>query len=158
MIARVVIRACGAFAGRTTPVRATAAVALAFAAPALASCGEARDRSGVVHTSPVALGAHPATLAKAVATVEVSLTEYRLQPANVRVPRSGVIAFVATNDGDRTHALAVDGPAGEVATPHLRPGERRTIVVRLPPGTYKWLCPIADHEQRGMTGRVRVAE
>jgi FtsP/CotA-like multicopper oxidase with cupredoxin domain len=30
--------------------------------------------------------------------------------------------------------------------------------VRLPPGTYKWYCPIADHEQRGMFGRVRVAE
>ena len=40
----------------------------------------------------------------------------------------------------------------------LRPGERTVLTVRLPAGTYKWYCPIADHEQRGMAGRVRVAE
>ena len=34
----------------------------------------------------------------------------------------------------------------------------RQAHVRLPPGTYKWLCPLADHERRGMAGRVRVAE
>jgi uncharacterized cupredoxin-like copper-binding protein len=105
---------------------------------------------------PVA--APTAPTGRAVATVQVSLVEYRLHPANPRVPRAGVIAFVATNDGQARHALAVDGPAGEVASVVLRPGERTTITLRLARGTYKWYCPIADHERRGMAGRVRVAE
>ncbi len=109
-------------------------------------------------TSPAPVSDRTAAVGKAVATVNVSLTDYRLQPANPRVPRPGVIAFVATNDGQQTHALAVDGPAGEVSTLPLAPGERKTLAVRLPPGTYKWLCPLADHELLGMAGRVRVAE
>jgi uncharacterized cupredoxin-like copper-binding protein len=95
--------------------------------------------------------------ANADATVPVSLVDFRL-PRNVRVPRSGLIAFEATNDGESPHALAVIGPAGQVRTQTLRPGERTTVEVRLPPGTYKWYCPVADHERRGMVGRVRVAE
>jgi uncharacterized cupredoxin-like copper-binding protein len=43
-------------------------------------------------------------------------------------------------------------------TPALAPGERATLTVQLPPGTYKWYCPIGDHQRRGMVGRVRVAE
>jgi uncharacterized cupredoxin-like copper-binding protein len=69
-----------------------------------------------------------------------------------------VIAFAATNDGLVRHALAVDGPAGQVRTPALAPGERATLTVQLPPGTYKWYCPLGDHQRRGMVGRVRVAE
>jgi plastocyanin len=83
--------------------------------------------------------------------------DFRL-PRNVRVPRSGLIAFEATNDGQSLHALAVVGPAGQARTQTLRPGERTTVEVRLPPGTYKWYCPVDDHERRGMVGRVRVAE
>jgi uncharacterized cupredoxin-like copper-binding protein len=43
-------------------------------------------------------------------------------------------------------------------TQALRRGERTTLTVRLAPGTYKWYCPVGDHERRGMTGRVRVGE
>ena len=138
------------------------ATALGVAVPALAlalaACGEERPGgSGTVRTTPVALP-KPPPVGRSVAMVEVSLAEYGLRPARPRVARSGAIAFVATNDGQARHALQVDGAAGEVRSATLRPGERATLVVRLPPGTYKWLCPLADHEERGMTGRVRVAE
>jgi uncharacterized cupredoxin-like copper-binding protein len=106
----------------------------------------------------VPVAAPPATTTPAVATVDVSLEDYRLVPQSPRVARRGVIAFVATNDGQTRHALAVDGPTGERRSVALRPGERTTIALRLEPGTYKWYCPIADHERRGMVGRVRVAE
>jgi plastocyanin len=136
---------------------ATALATLAIAAAALGGCGEQRLAGGTLRTSPTPVGA-PTTIGAAVATIPVSLVEYRLQPANPRVPRHGAIAFVATNDGQSSHALSVDGPAGEVSSVALRPGERTTIEVRLPRGTYKWYCPIADHERRGMVGRVHVAE
>jgi uncharacterized cupredoxin-like copper-binding protein len=139
--------------------RAIASASLAAVALAAAGCGEERAPGGrATATVPTPVGQPPPTVGAAVATVNVSLADYRLVPANPRVARSGVIAFVATNDGETTHVLAVDGPAGEVRSKKLAPGERRTILVRLPRGTYKWLCPLADHEQRGMAGRVKVAE
>jgi uncharacterized cupredoxin-like copper-binding protein len=141
------------------PARAIAAASLAAAALMYGGCGEQRAPGGrATATSPTPVGTPPPTAGKAVATVNVSLSDYRLDPVNPRVARPGVIAFVATNDGQTTHALAVDGPAGEVSSQKLTPGDQRTILMRLPPGTYKWLCPLADHEQRGMVGRVKVAE
>lgn len=132
---------------------------LAALAVALGGCGEQRAAGGAAaRTSPVPVGAPAAPAGGAAATVDVSLVEYRLEPADPRVARSGVVAFVATNDGQKRHALAVDGPAGGVRSVTLRPGERATIALRFAPGTYKWFCPIADHERRGMTGRVRVQE
>jgi uncharacterized cupredoxin-like copper-binding protein len=151
---------------RAAPTRSAGARTLAGMRAALAlattmllaatGCGE--DRGEGVRTSPAAVGTGSTTFgADADATVPVSLVEFRL-PRNVRVPRSGLIAFEATNDGQSLHALAVIGPAGQARTQTLRPGERTTVEVRLPPGTYKWYCPVDDHERRGMVGRVRVAE
>ncbi len=142
------------------PARVAGVVVAAAAALALAGgCGEDRGPGGrAATTTPAPVGKQSTTIGSAVARVDVSLTDYRLSPGNPRVARPGVIAFVATNDGQTAHALAVDGPAGEVSTETLAPGGQASIVVRLPPGTYKWLCPLADHEQRGMVGRIRVAE
>jgi uncharacterized cupredoxin-like copper-binding protein len=43
-----------------------------------------------------------------------------------------------------------------VRTRALRAGERATLRVRLPAGTYKWYCPLDGHEGRGMAGRISV--
>jgi plastocyanin len=129
---------------------------LAAAALALGGCGE--DRGEGLRTTPAQVGTGATTFpVSADATVPVSLMDYRL-PRGVRVARGGLIAFEATNDGQTRHALAVIGPAGQARTQTLKPGERTTVEVRLPPGTYKWYCPVGDHERRGMVGRVRVAE
>jgi len=130
--------------------------AAAAASLAAAGCGE--QRGAATRTVPVPLGPVATTDARAVAIAHVSLVDYALEGSDPRVPRAGLVAFEATNDGLVRHALAVDGPAGQVRTPTLSPGERATIAVQLPPGTYKWYCPLGDHERRGMVGRVRVAE
>ncbi|MCA1679857.1 MAG: hypothetical protein LC777_13345 [Actinobacteria bacterium] len=123
---------------------------------AAAGCGE--ERGDVARTTPAPLRPLATVEARAVASAEVSLVDYALDVPDPRVPAAGVIAFAATNDGLVRHALAVDGPSGTIRTPVLALGERRVFTVVLPPGTYKWYCPLADHEQRGMVGRVRVAE
>jgi len=141
---------------KLTRVMPARVVAVLSAALALGACGE--DRGEGLRTTPAKVGTGTTSFSiSADATVPVSLTDYRL-PRNVRVARSGVVAFEATNDGQVAHALAVVGPAGQARTQTLKPGERTTVEVRLPPGTYKWYCPVADHERRGMVGRVRVAE
>lgn len=137
--------------------RATA-ILVAGCALVAGGCGEQRPADGRVTTTATPLSVAKAPAGKVVASVDVSLSEYRLDPDHPRVARSGIVAFVATDDGEMPHELRVDGPTGEVSTPVLRPGEQSTITLRLPPGTYKWYCPLADHERRGMVGRVRVAE
>jgi uncharacterized cupredoxin-like copper-binding protein len=131
---------------------------LIAAAASLTAAGCGEQRGDASRTVPEPLRPAAATNVRVVATAEVSLVDYRLDVADPRVPRAGVIAFAATNDGLVRHALAVDGPAGQVRTAALAPGERATLTVQLPPGTYKWYCPIGDHQRRGMVGRVRVAE
>lgn len=123
---------------------------------AAGGCGEERGRATRTVLEPV--GPVQTTDPRAVAVASVSLVEFMLRVGRSRVPQAGLIAFEATNDGTVRHALAVDAPAGRVSTGPLRPGERATFSVRLPPGTYKWYCPVADHEERGMVGRLRVAE
>jgi hypothetical protein len=130
----------------------------AAAAASLAGAGCGEQRGNATRTVPAPLGPAPRVDARVVATAEVSLVDYALDVRDPRVPRAGLIAFAATNDGLVRHALAVDGPAGTARTPALRLGERAVFTARLPPGTYKWYCPLADHEARGMAGRVRVAE
>lgn len=135
------------------------AIAVAIlAGVALVGCGEDRGIGATQRTTPTPLATPRTALGTAVASVDVSLTDYRLTPANPRVAHAGIIEFAATNDGETRHALSVDGPTGAVSTRVLNPGEHATIRVKLPPGTYKWYGPVADDEQRGMVGRVRVAE
>ena len=136
-------------------MRAGLALIAAFSL-AVAGCGE--DRGDATATVAQRVGTLPAPDPRAVAIASVSLVDYALDAGQARVGRAGVIAFEATNDGTVRHALAVDAPAGQVRTRALRPGERAVMSVRLPPGTYKWYCPIGDHEARGMVGRLRVAE
>jgi len=133
-----------------------AAATAAVVSLAAAGCGE--QRGDATRTVPRPAGPAPTLDARVVATVEVSLVDYAIDVADPRVPKAGLIAFAATNDGLVRHALAVDAPAGTVRTPALAPGELAVLTVRLPPGTYRWYCPLADHEQRGMVGRVRIAE
>lgn len=123
---------------------------------AAGGCGE--ERGQATRTVPEPVGSVATTDPRAVAVAAVSLVDYVLRADRSRVERAGLIAFEATNDGTVRHALAVDAPAGRVSTRALRPGERATFAVRLPPGRYKWYCPVADHEQRGMSGWLRVAE
>jgi hypothetical protein len=131
---------------------------LAAAAAALAAAGCGETRGDAPRTTPVPVGTAPAIDPRTVASTAVSLVEYRLDVTQPRVPRAGRIAIEVTNDGVQRHALALDGPSGLVRTRTLVPGERAILSATLPPGTYRWYCPLSDHERRGMVGRLRVAE
>ncbi|MGI9081387.1 MAG: cupredoxin domain-containing protein [Thermoleophilaceae bacterium] len=133
-----------------------------------AGCGEDRDGSvepsgggtdttgttapGDTSTSPARSGGTPA------ATVKVKETEYTLHPENPKVGKVGLVKFEIENAGTLTHALEVEGPGGEVETEGIEAGKSATLEADLSkPGTYTWYCPIADHETRGMKGRITVA-
>lgn len=113
-----------------------AALAVAFAL-AVAGCGE-ESSSG-----------------EAVATVDVSETDFALEPTDATVDESGAIEFAVTNDGQTVHSLEIEADT-EAVSDTIDPGQSITFTAELEPGEYKWYCPIADHEQLGMVGTLTV--
>ncbi|RPH57573.1 hypothetical protein EHM82_01000 [bacterium] len=97
----------------------------------LAACGSGEESAGVPNeTVPVRLAGHDIDM-----------------PATVQ---SGPTTFEVTNQGDTTHGFEVEGLGFEEEIEQIPPGETRTLVVRLEPGTYRVYCPVADHSERGM--------
>jgi plastocyanin len=92
------------------------------------------------------------------AKVTVAESEYRLDPARIRVDRPATLEVEVRNAGATRHALAVEGRGVEAATPPLEPGTQRVLKVELPkPGRYRWFCPVDGHAKRGMRGTIQVA-
>lgn len=85
------------------------------------------------------------------ATLDVSLTEFAIDPADLRVSAGAVLQI--TNDGALAHDLAVDGTASDM----LDPGGSGTLdLAELPPGTYTMICQVPGHEAAGMTGTLLI--
>jgi plastocyanin len=91
-------------------------------------------------------------------TLNVSETDFKLDPADPSV-NAGEVTIKATNDGQTTHSLEVEGNGiEETELPNdLAPGDRGELTVDLSkPGTYEWYCPIGNHRDLGMEGEITV--
>ena len=140
--------------------RSARAAALASAALVLGGCGE--DRGGATSTDTTAAPARPAEQPAPreppAARVRVRESEYRLDPARIRVDRPATLAIVVRNAGDEPHALAVDDGAAGARTRTLEPGDSQVLRVELAkPGRYAWRCPLDGHARKGMRGSIAVA-
>jgi uncharacterized cupredoxin-like copper-binding protein len=91
-------------------------------------------------------------------TIDVSLTDFKIAPANPKISKPGEVEFRVKNDGGTVHSLEVEGPSGESVLPsNLNPGQTGTLRVDLSKaGKYEWYCPIDDHRKFGMEGEVTV--
>ena len=145
-------------------------VAGALAVP-LAGCGEDREgsvnveggtgteTSGTKTTGTSTGGASTTTTPGGTAskTFKISETEFKLTPASFKLAKPGVVAFTVTNDGATVHALEVEGPSGEFETEEIQPGDKVTLKADVSQGgTYELYCPVGDHEDRGMVGKLVV--
>jgi uncharacterized cupredoxin-like copper-binding protein len=91
-------------------------------------------------------------------TITIEETDYALDPSSVEVERPGTYTFEVVNNGAVEHALEIEGEGIEEETEVLGAGEEATLTVDLEEGSYKLYCPVGDHEDRGMTGKLGVAE
>ena len=97
--------------------------------------------------------------------VVVRLADYSITPENTEVS-AGRITLVAHNVGRLTHNLAVvqfDRPkSGEqermygTPTKTLFPGEIGSTTVDLKPGKYRLICTLANHDNLGQWGELKV--
>jgi FtsP/CotA-like multicopper oxidase with cupredoxin domain len=89
-----------------------------------------------------------------VPTVDISLSEFAISPADITVP-PGRVRFVVTNTGSLEHNFEIKGVA---ATRNLKNGETETLEVDLEVGHYDTICNVAGHEGSGMRGMIMVVE
>jgi len=101
----------------------------------------------------------PAATGDVVQTVDVSLFDFALEPANPEIEQAGTVRFNATNNGQAQHSIEIRAPGGEAEFDgELAAGESGSLEVDLSePGTYEWYCPVGDHRERGMRGEITVA-
>jgi uncharacterized cupredoxin-like copper-binding protein len=97
-------------------------------------------------------------------TVSLQLDEYRVLPQRVTVP-AGRVRLVGRNTGRLTHNIAVvqfDRPLGEDEdhqygrTRTAHPGQEVRTTVTLKPGKYRVVCTIANHDNLGQYGELKV--
>jgi plastocyanin len=96
--------------------------------------------------------------------VSLRLDEYRVLPQRVTVP-AGRVRIIARDVGRLTHNVAVvqfDRPLGEdeekqyARTPTAHPGDLVRTAVTLKPGKYRLVCTIANHDNLGQYGELKV--
>jgi YVTN family beta-propeller protein len=87
--------------------------------------------------------------------INISLSEWKLQPSRSRVP-AGKIRFLSEDTGATKHAFEIVGQGMDVSTDDFGPGDSRTINMVLPAGQYQLVCPIPGHEQQGMVATLTV--
>ena len=95
--------------------------------------------------------------------LRVTLDEYRIVPQSIEV-RPGRLKLVVRNAGRLTHNLVIqvpegpDGnplPVGRVAT--MQPGQTAAPVkITLARGEYRMVCTIANHDDLGQFGTLKV--
>jgi plastocyanin len=97
-------------------------------------------------------------------TLQLRLDEYRVLPERITVP-AGRIEIVARDVGRLTHNVAIvqfDRPLGEdeekqyARTPTAHPGDVVRTTVTLKPGKYRIVCTIANHDNLGQYGELKV--
>jgi uncharacterized cupredoxin-like copper-binding protein len=139
---------------RTIRACATAGVAIV----AFAGCGEKKESTGASAGS--GSGSSTGTSKQsgnASKTVKIDETEFKLSPADAKVAKGGKVVVQAVNSGKTTHALEIESKDGEFKTGNIKPGETARLQVTLKPGTtYDMYCPVGNHKQQGMVGKITV--
>jgi uncharacterized cupredoxin-like copper-binding protein len=125
-------------------------------AAVIAGCGSS---SSATSASSTVSGAGSAAAAPSGGSAGLTLdeSEFKIDPANPKVAKTGEITVTVKNTGAITHALTVQTPSGPVSTGSIAPGRTTTLKVNISKaGTYKFFCPIPGHEQSGMKGSLVV--
>ena len=97
-------------------------------------------------------------------TISLRLDEYRILPQRVSVP-AGRVRIVGRDVGRLTHNVAIvqfDRPLGEdeerqyARTRTAHPGDVVQTFATLKPGRYRIVCTIANHDNLGQYGELKV--
>jgi plastocyanin len=91
-------------------------------------------------------------------TIRIEADEYSFDPGRLIVPGAPQqLRITLDNVGSLAHNIRVlDGDRDLGGLRSFPSGEERDATVRVPPGKYRLVCTVADHEELGMTGELEV--
>jgi plastocyanin len=89
-------------------------------------------------------------------TVQLVAKDFAFDPATATVDQAGSVTFRVQNEGGTAHALEVEGNGVEEETDPIGPGESAELTVQLDAGEYELYCPIGNHREMGMEGKLVV--
>jgi hypothetical protein len=89
--------------------------------------------------------------------LQVTLTEYRIAPQDIR-GRAGALTIFVHNFGRLSHSLSIslDGQT-EGSTQPIPPGQTTELSVTLPPGTYQMASTILSDQALGAYGTLKLS-
>jgi FtsP/CotA-like multicopper oxidase with cupredoxin domain len=88
--------------------------------------------------------------------VDIELTEFAIEPAEIPVPAGVPVTFNVRNTGSIEHDFTIAGVDG---TAGIASGQSATLeAAALEPGEYRVNCTIAGHESAGMTATLVAAD
>ncbi len=86
----------------------------------------------------------------------MALSEYRINPADIRVS-SGIVTIFVRNYGRLTHDLTISHDGQDVAaTPPVPPGETAELILDFAPGRYSMASTILSDQALGQYGTLNV--
>jgi plastocyanin len=91
--------------------------------------------------------------------VTLVATDYSFAPSTIHVVQGRPVEITVVNRSTHVHGLRLDLSFGEVPFPtNVPPGATQSVTVDDvgSPGSYRFYCPVEDHDSRGMHGAIVV--
>jgi len=89
--------------------------------------------------------------------VKVKLAEYSMDVENAEELTPGPAVIEITNDGKEEHSFVFEGTDTiQRLEDNIKPGETKTMRVKLEPASYNVYCPLDDHKNKGMSSVIKV--
>ncbi|MFN8036910.1 MAG: cupredoxin domain-containing protein [Acidimicrobiia bacterium] len=124
------------------------------------NCKPGQKGDGI--STPITVSGKTSAAAGPDAFVAFAARDYTYSDVDVSAVKAGDrVRFQMRNEGTVEHEFEVEGPGGDVLGEIGPTGPGRTGGATLAlrePGTYRFVCGIADHEARGMKGTFTVDE
>lgn len=131
----------------------------------LSSCdsgggNERVEEDAVVQTSEnLDMEGDPGAVAQQVKTIEIVAKDLDYTPNELRASPGQQLEVTLINRGEVEHNIEFELPKGEKELEsNVQPGNRATLTFQAPqePGTYTFYCPVKDHKEKGMVGKLIV--
>ncbi len=90
----------------------------------------------------------------------ITATDFQFTPAEIHAVAGQPFQITLVNKGKSVHSLRFHFPNNEYPFPtNVPPGQSATAVMDAvtDPGTYTFYCPVDEHRDRGMTGKLIVS-